>query len=252
MKNLLVFLTAAFLLTTPAFAAGGNIKLPHQDWTFDGHFGTFDRAQLQRGFQVYKEVCAACHGLKYIRYRDLAGIGFNEAEIKALAADALITDGPNDEGEMFDRPGKPFDAIPSPFPNDQAAAAANNGAMPHDLSLMAKARTGGPDYLYALLTGYDEPPEGFEMMPGLYYNRYFEGYQIAMPPPFFDGQVDYADGTEATVSQMSKDVSAFMMWTAEPKLEERKRTGVRVVLFLLILAGLFYASKKRVWAKLKK
>ncbi|WP_374299576.1 cytochrome c1 [Ferrovibrio sp.] len=232
---------------TPAFAAGTQPTPPAQNWSFNGPFGTFDRAELQRGYQVYKEVCAACHSMKYVAFRNLRDIGFNEAEVKALAATFQITDGPNDSGEMFQRPGLPQDKFPSPFPNEKAARASNGGAYPLDLSLIAKARVHGPDYIKALLTGYKPAPAGFTVGEGLQYNEYFAGHQIAMPQPLNDDQVTYADGTKASVEQMAHDVSAFLMWAAEPKLEDRKRMGLKVIIFLVVLTGLFFAAKKRIW-----
>ncbi len=257
-KTLLAALVLGFA-ALPALAAGGEEPPPpKQNWSFGGPFGTYDRAELQRGYQVYKEVCAACHAMKYVAFRNLAdpgSLGFTAAEVKALAATFQVTDGPNDSGEMFQRPGLPQDKFPSPFPNEKAARAANGGAYPVDLSLVAKARghgeTGGPDYIRALLTGYEQPPTGFHLGEGLHFNKYFPGQQIAMPMPLNPDQVTYADGTKATVEQMAHDVSAFLMWAAEPKLEDRKRLGFKVMIFLLIMTGLFIAAKKRVWADLK-
>lgn len=245
-----ILAAVAIGLAGPALAAGGGVAPPATKWSFDGPFGTFDRAELQRGYQVYKEVCAACHAMKYVAFRNLRDIGFSEAEVKALAATFEATDGPNDSGEMFKRPALPSDKFPSPFPNEKAARAANGGAYPLDLSLVAKARAHGPDYLKALLTGYKEPPAGFALGEGLYYNEYFPGNQIAMPQPLNEDQVTYADGTKATVTQMAHDVSAFMMWAAEPKLEDRKRMGFKVMIFLIVLTGLFFAAKKRIWRDL--
>ena len=226
---------------------------PAQGWAFEGIFGDlFDRAALQRGFQVYNEVCSACHGLKRLHYRNLLDIGFSEEQAKAIAAERDVTDGPDAEGEMFDRPARLTDRIASPFPNDNAARAANNGALPPDLTLMVKARMGGADYLYALLTGFkEEPPKDAEqLMEGMYYNEYFRGHQIAMAPPLDDDLIEYADGTEATADQMARDVTEFLAWTAEPELEARKRMGVRVILFLLVLTGMLYAVKRKVWSDL--
>ena len=224
---------------------------PHQSWSFEGVFGTYDEAALQRGFQVYKEVCAACHPVKHLYYRDLTEIGYSEDQVKGIAAEAQVTDGPNDQGEMFQRPAKPSDPIASPSANDQAARAANNGALPPDLSLIVKAREGGPDYVYAILTGFKDPPAGVKMQPNMYYNEYFPGHQIAMPPPLTaDGQLTYADGTKATVPQMAHDVVTFLSWAAEPNLNERHRMGAKVILFLVIAAGIFYAAKRRIWASL--
>lgn len=237
-------------LSAASVPAAEGIKIPAQDWSFDGPFGLFDRAQLQRGLQVYREVCAGCHSLKYVAFRNLADLGYTEDQIKAFAAEATIVDGPDDQGEMFEREGQPSDYFPSPFPNARAAAAANNGAVPPDLSLMAKARFGGPDYIYALLTGYEEPPADFAVMEGLNYNAYFPGHQIAMAQPLDDGAVEYADGTEASLDQEARDVAAFLMWTAEPKLENRKTAGIWVLMFFLFVTGVTYATKKRIWADL--
>jgi ubiquinol-cytochrome c reductase cytochrome c1 subunit len=249
MRKLLPGLVATLLvLNLGAAQAAEGAKIPERHWSFDGIFGGFDRAQLQRGLQIYREVCSGCHSLKYIAFRNLADLGFSEEEIKAIAEEYLVVDGPDDEGEMFERSGRPSDYFPSPFPNKQAAAAANGGAAPPDLSLIAKARAHGPDYIHALLVGYlDEPPADFELMEGLSYNVYFSGNQIAMAPPLLEGVVEYADGTEATLEQMSEDMAAFMMWTAEPKMEVRKQTGIKVILFLLVMTAIFYAIKKKVW-----
>src|SRR6266566_970732 len=221
---------------------------PHQQWSFNGVFGTYDRAALQRGFQVYKEVCAACHPVKHLAFRDLAEIGYSEDQVKGIAAQVQVTDGPNDSGEMFQRPGRPSDPIPGPFPNDQAARAANNGALPPDLSLLTKAREGGPDYVYAILTGFKDPPPGFNMLSGMNYNEYFPGHQIAMPPPLSDNAVTFADGVPATVPQMAHDVVTFLSWASEPNLDDRHRTGLKVILFLIVAAGVFYAMKRKIWA----
>lgn len=246
-------------------------KPPLLDWTFAGVFGNYDPAQLQRGFQVYREVCSLCHGLKYVAFRNLGeegGLGYSEAEVAALAAEYEITDGPNEEGEMYTRPGRPSDRFPSPFPNDQAAAAANGGAVPPDLSLMAKARgasrgpvwtvldfftqyqEAGPNYIHALLTGYgQEPPEGLTIPDGVHYNPYFlAGAALAMPPPLSDGAVEYSDGSPQTVDQYATDVSAFLMWAAEPHLVARKHLGFQVLVFLAVFATLMYLTKRRIWA----
>src|SRR6266566_3727898 len=222
---------------------------PHQQWSFNGVFGTYDRAALQRGFQVYKEVCAACHAVKHLAFRDLAEIGYSEDQVKGIAAQVQVTDGPNDSGEMFQRPGRPSDPIPGPFPNDQAARAANNGALPPDLSLLTKARESGPDYVYAILTGFKDAPGGFKMNPNMYYDEYFAGHQIAMPPPLNPDQVKYADGTPGTVPQMAHDVVSFLSWAAEPSLDERHRMGFKVFLFLIIATGVFYAAKRKIWSR---
>ncbi|MDJ0948962.1 MAG: cytochrome c1 [Alphaproteobacteria bacterium] len=232
-----------------AQAAGDAHPIPSQEWSHSGLFGTFDQAQLQRGFTVYQNVCAGCHSLRLVAYRNLAAIGLTEDEIKAVAAEQEVDGEPDEDGEPTTRPAIPADRFVPPFPNEQAARAANGGSMPPDLSLMTKARIGGPDYLYALLVGYqDEAPEGVEMGEGMSYNIYYPGNQIAMAAPLAEGAVDYADGTEASVEQMAKDVTAFLSWAAEPELEDRKRMGVKVLLFLIVLTGLFYAVKKKVWA----
>lgn len=220
-----------------------------QYWSYAGVFGTFDRAALQRGFQVYKEVCSACHSLNQVYYRNLAALGFSDAEIKAIAAEYTVMDGPNDQGEMFERPARPSDRFKSPFPNDEAARNANNGALPPDLSLIVKARHGGPDYIYGLLTSYGNPPPGMNMPAGMNYNALFPGHMIAMPPPLSEGAVTFADNTPATVSQMAHDVTTFLAWAAEPETEERKRIGLKVMLFLVLMTGVFYALKRKVWAE---
>jgi ubiquinol-cytochrome c reductase cytochrome c1 subunit len=244
-------LGAALALTLgagTAFAAEAQ-KPAAQAWSFNGVFGTYDRAALRRGLQVYTELCAACHSLRLVYYRHLQSVGFSEEEVKALAAEFEVEDGPNDEGEMFTRPAKPTDPFVSPFPNTQAARAANAGALPPDLSVMTKARKGGENYLHAVLTGYrDEAPAGVEVMEGLFFNDYFPGQQIAMPPPLADDAVEYADGTKATVEQMSTDVVTFLAWAAEPTLEDRKRLGIKTLLFLLVLTAMLYALKRKVWA----
>jgi ubiquinol-cytochrome c reductase cytochrome c1 subunit len=231
----------------PARAAEDAPRPPRQHWSFSGFFGTYDRAALQRGYQVYKEVCAACHSMRLLSYRNLSALGFSEDEVKAIAAGFEVTDGPNDQGEMFKRPGRPSDRFVSPFPNEEAARAANNGAYPPDLTLITKAREYGADYVHALLTGYADPPAGVALQPGMSYNKYFPGHQIAMAPPLAENAVSFADGTKATVPQMAHDVANFLTWAAEPEMEVRKRMGVKVVLFLIVLSGLLYAVKRKVW-----
>jgi ubiquinol-cytochrome c reductase cytochrome c1 subunit len=240
-----------------------------ESWSFAGPFGNYDKAQLQRGLKIYKEVCAACHSMELVAFRTLEHLGYSEAQVKALAAEYTVQDGPNADGEMFERPGLPSDHFPSPYPNPVAAAAANSGAAPPDFSLIAKARgvergfptfvfdiftqyaENGPDYIHALLTGYDEePPAGMEIAEGTHYNPYFiAGKSLAMPKPLSDDQVTYDDGAPQTVDQYSRDVSAFLMWAAEPHLEDRKKTGFRVMVFLLLFAGLVYLTKRKVWAE---
>ncbi len=246
-------LAVATIAALPALAAAPARAqeappLPHQQWSFDGVFGTYDRAAEQRGFQVYKQVCSACHPVKHLYFRDLAALGYTADQVKAIAASYQVTDGPNDQGQMYQRPGRPSDPIPGPFPNDQAARAANNGALPPDQSLIVKAREGGPDYVYAILNGYEEPPAGFKLLTGMNYNEYFPGHQIAMPPPLSDGAVTYADGTKATVPQMAHDVTTFLTWASEPNLEVRHRTGAKVFLFLIVAVGIFYAAKRKIWS----
>ena len=242
------FAAAAFLLAAPhAWAAGDAPPPPALDWSFDGPFGHFERAEVQRGLQVYLEICASCHGLDYVAYRDLEGIGYDAAQIAAIAALDEVEDGPDAEGEMFMRPAVPADRFANPYPNANAAAAANAGAAPPDLSLMVKARAGGADYIAALLTGYADPPDDFALMDGLSYNPWFPGERIAMPPPLWGDDVEYADGTEATVEREARDVAAFLAWAAEPELERRKRLGLNVILFTLALTALLYAVKRKVW-----
>lgn len=240
-------------VAVPAFAAGDVPVAPSRSWSFDGAFGTFDRASLQRGFQVYKEVCSACHSMHYVAYRNLndpGGPGFSVAEVKAIAASVEVPGDLDDAGEPTTRPGLPSDKFKSPFANDKQARAANNGALPPDLSLMAKARANGPNYLHALLTGYADPPAGFTLGEGMSYNKYFPGHQIAMAPPLAADGITFTDGTKATVDQMASDVTHFLMWAAEPKLEDRKRIGFQAIIFLVVATGVFYAVKRKVWADL--
>jgi len=256
MKKL--FLTL-LLLPTIAFANHDEDALStkalhpkEMKWEFDSFFGRFDRASAQRGYQVYKEICSACHTLKLVSYRNLGDIGFSEAEIKQIASDALVTDGPNDDGDMFERPGLPSDKFSGPYVNEQQARAANGGAYPPDLSLITKARHDGPNYVYSILTGFGEAPEGFEMAQGKQYNPYFEGRQISMPQPITDdGQIEYRDGTYATKEQMAIDVVNFLQWAAEPETEHRKKMGVRSMIFLGILFVILLAAKKAIWKKVK-
>jgi ubiquinol-cytochrome c reductase cytochrome c1 subunit len=243
------------ILSSKALLAGpGANPLPHHDWSFKGILGTFDRGELQRGFQVYKEVCSSCHGLKRVAYRNLRFLGFKEAEIKAIAANYQVTDGPNDEGEMFQRSARPSDNFVSPYPNEKAARAANNGASPPDLSLITKSRPGGANYVYSLLTGYTPPPPGMELDPNdtRHYNAYYPGYYISMAAPLSEGQVTYADGAQATVAQMAHDVVAFLSWAAEPELESRKELGFKVLFYVLFMTAIFYVVNRRVWKDVKK
>ncbi|ARP97733.1 cytochrome c1 [Pseudorhodoplanes sinuspersici] len=272
MQRSFIALALVLGMAAPAIAAEGQEQPPKQSWSFSGPVGKFDRAQLQRGFKVYREVCQACHSLSLISFRNLAepgGPGFSTAQAAAVAAEYKIQDGPNDAGEMFERPGRLADRFPKPFANDNAARAANGGALPPDLSLIAKARTyergglwflldlvtqyqeQGPDYIDALLQGYTEAPKDFTLPEGTSYNKYFPGHAIGMPAPLSDGQVTYDDGSPQTLAQYSKDVTAFLMWAAEPHMEARKRLGIQVMIFLLIFAGLLYFTKKKVWAAVK-
>ena len=253
-----------------AFAAEPAAKPERQSWSFAGPFGTFDRAQLQRGFQVYKEVCATCHGLKYVAFRNLAqpgGPGFTEAQARVIAAEYQIADGPDDTGEMFERAGRLSDHFPPPAPNDQALRARFGGALPPDLSIITKARSyesglaiglldffrqyqeHGVDYVHALLIGYESPPAGTKIESTQAWNRYFPGHVIAMVKPLTDGQIAYADGAPQTVDQYARDVAAFLAWAAEPTLEARKRIGFQVMIFLIVFAGLMYFTKKKVWSQ---
>ncbi|HEY2540922.1 MAG TPA: cytochrome c1 [Stellaceae bacterium] len=242
-------LTGLLMLAPMASRAQEAPPLMRQQWSFDGVFGTYDKAALQRGFQVYKQICSACHPVKHLYFRDLEALGYTPVQIGAIAASSQCTDGPNDQGQMYQRPCRPSDPIPGPFPNDQAAQAANGGVAPPDQSMIVKAREGGPDYVYSLLNGYkNPPPSGFTVPPGKYYNDYFPGHLIAMPPPLSDGAVTFADGTKATVPQMAHDVATFLAWASEPNLDVRHRDGVRVFIFLIVGVLIFYAAKRKIWA----
>ena len=256
-------LALGLLASAPALAAVDTTKLPVKDvqFSFDGPFGTYDQAALQRGFQVYKEVCSACHSLDHIAFHNLdeaGGLGFTEAQAKAIAAGYKIPADPNDKGEITDdkgnrltRPGILADKFPPPFPNEQAARANNDGNLPPDLSMIVKARDGGAHYVYSIITGFHmTPPKGFTVTSGKYYNPYFEGWNIGMPPPLSANLVTYSDGTKATVEQEAHDVATFLAWASDPKMEERKRIGFGALVFLIVLAGLSFASYRRVWADL--
>ena len=254
--NILVIAAAFLAGISTAHASAEKIELPDVDWSWKETFGGFDKAQLQRGLQVYTEVCVTCHSLSLVAYRNLAALGYNEDEIKAYAANYEVEDGPDDDGEMFLRAALPSDRFVPPFPNDNAARASNNGAYPPDLSLIVKARKNGANYLYGILTGYsdeipeaypDDPEKKFELMEGMSYSSYFPGYQIAMPQPLYGDDIEYADGTEATLEQEAKDVTAFLAWSAEPELEERKSMGFKVLAFLFVLFVMTVAVKKAVW-----
>jgi ubiquinol-cytochrome c reductase cytochrome b/c1 subunit len=270
MKNTIIALTlAASLAGIGAAGAAEVTHPPAQKWSFAGPFGQYDQAQLQRGFKVYKEVCASCHSMNLLAFRNLAdvgGPGFSAAQAAAVAAEYKIKD-LDDKGEAIERAGRPADYFPSPFANDRAAAAANGGTAPPDCSTIAKARTyergfpwfivdvftqyqeQGPDYLTALIKGYGQAPAGMTMPAGMNYNKYFPGHMIGMPPPVQEGQITYDDGTKATIDQYAKDVTAFLVWAAEPHMEARKRVGLQVFIFLIVFAGLLYFTKKKVWAE---
>ena len=224
------------------------------NWSFKGPFGKFDRSSLQRGYQVYQEVCASCHSLKYVSYRNLSEPGgpeFTNDEAKAIAASFEITDGPNSDGEMFTRPGRLSDKLIMPYKNEEEAKAANGGAYPPDMSVLVKARKGGADYVYSVLLGYDQPPSNIQLDDGVYYNKYMYGNKIKMPAPLSDDLIEYSDGTKATEEQMAKDVVSFLMWTAEPHLEQRHKIGFRAIVYLIILSVLVYFSMKKIWSRIE-
>lgn len=283
-KHLSLSLVSMFAATVAISSVSaeetGHPEIQRQKWSFGGFSGQFDKAQLQRGFQVYKEVCSACHGMKRLSFRNLVQPGgpeFPEDAVKELAAawPNQITDGPNDEGKMFERPPLLSDPIHGPYHNDNEARAAQNGALPPDLTLMARARDvernpswyvhpflmlgdianayqeGGANYLYALMTDYSDPPADFKLTDGKFYNKAFPGHQISMPPPLSDGVVAYQDGTPSTVDNYARDVVAFLSWAADPSLDQRKRIGWQVILYLVITTGLLYLGKKRIWANIK-
>jgi ubiquinol-cytochrome c reductase cytochrome c1 subunit len=229
-----------------AAAATEEVELPNIKWSFDGPLGTYDRGALQRGFQIYSQVCSACHSMNRLSYRNLTALGYSEDEVKAIAASHQVTD-INDEGESAQRPGLPSDTFVAPFPNQKAAAAANNGAVPPDMSLLAKAREGGPTYIYSILNGYEPAPAGASVPKGRYWNKYMAGHVIAMPPPLQAGQVTYEDGSPETLDQYAKDVATFLAWASEPHLEERHQDGIKAMIFLLVFAGIMYGVKKKVW-----
>jgi ubiquinol-cytochrome c reductase cytochrome b/c1 subunit len=271
MKRTVLALTlatsAVAALALPA-TAEEQVAPPRLSWSFAGPFGKYDPAQLQRGFKIYREVCSACHSIQMLAFRNLAdpgGPGFSEAQAAAVAAEFKVKD-LDDQGNPIERPGRPADTFPPPFANELAAKAANGGTAPPDMSTLAKARTysrgfpwfifdaftqyqeQGPDYIAALLKGYEDPPKGFQLPQGGHYNKFFPGHNIAMPPPLQPGQVTFDDGAPQTIDQYSKDMAAFLMWAAEPHLVQRKRIGFQVIIFLIVLAGLMYFTKKKVWS----
>ncbi len=245
------------IITTLSFADsqhshGANTNYLKTDWSFKGIFGTFDRSSLQRGYQVYQEVCSGCHSVQHLSYRNLSEEGgpeFTVEETKAIAAQFEIEDGPNSDGEMFMRPARLADKFAKPYPNIEAATAANGGAYPPDMSVLTKARAGGADYIYSLLLGYEEAPAGLELDDGVYYNKYMPGNKIKMSAPLMDDIVSYADGTQATTAQMAKDVTTFLVWAAEPHLESQHRMGFKAIIYLIILLTLVYMSKQKVWSR---
>ena len=249
-----IFFIIVLITTVPTvvFSEEKKIDLMEANWSFSGIFGTFDRASLQRGYQVYSEVCAGCHSMQHLSYRNLSEKGgpeFSEKEAKAIAAQFEVTDGPNSEGEMFLRPGRLSDNFVSPYPNVEASTAANGGAYPPDMSVLVKARAGGANYIYSLLLGYEESPEGFELDDGVYYNKYMPGNKIKMSEPIYDGIVEYSDGTQTTKEQIVKDVTTFLVWASEPHLESQHKMGFKVIIYLIILIVLVYMSKQRVWSR---
>jgi len=231
------------------FAASDDKKQPSHEWSFNGLMGKYDFSAIQRGYKVYREVCSGCHSMNLLYYRDLIDVGFSKEEVKAIAAEYTVLDGPNDEGDMFERPAKSSDHFVSPYKNEQEARYSNNGSYPPDLSVITKAKINGPDYIYNLLLGYTEAPVDFEIGEGMYYNKWKEGNQIAMAQPLDEGYVDYDDGTENTLHQLAEDVTTFLVWSAEPELEERKRIGIKVLLFFIIAGALVFIVKNNLWRR---
>ena len=251
-KKLIIVILSTLIFIKPLFSAE-TIDPIKVNWSFKELTGKFDRASLQRGFQVYKEVCSSCHSMQYLSYRNLGdprGPEFTLEEVKAIAASVEIEDGPDSQGEMFTRPGKPSDKFKSPYPNVEASTVANGGAYPPDMSVLVKARPGGADYMYSVLMGYEEPPAGMKLDDGVYYNKYMIGQKIKMASPLLEGIVEYSDGTEATVDQMAKDVTTFLAWAAEPELEVRHKLGIKVIIYLLLLTILVYLSMKKIWSRI--
>ena len=256
MKNFLKILFLIISICGLSFNSYSAEKVEYlkTDWSFKGLFGKFDRGALQRGYQVYTEVCSSCHSMKYLSYRNLAEKGgpeFTVDQAKAIAASFEVKDGPNADGEMFTRPGKLSDKFVMPYDNVKAAQAANGGAYPPDMSVLVKARGGGANYIYSLLQGYEDPPAGVTLDDGVYYNKFMYGNKIKMANQLSDGLVEYGDGTQATVEQMSKDVTTFLMWTAEPHLEARHQMGFKVIVYLIILTILVYLSMKKIWSRIE-
>ena len=255
-KKFFYIIFSFFLLIPNLFgltSSDPQISLKKQNWIFEGLFGRYDNSSLQRGLQIYQEVCSACHGMKRLRFRELKDLGFTDVQIKKYAETFEILDGPNELGEMFFRPGEPSDTFVSPFKNKEEAKASFGGAYPPDLSLLTKTMKNGPDYIYSLLTGYEEtPPQGFELIDGLYYNPYHDGKVIAMPPPLYDNVIEYIDGTGASLHQLSYDIVIFLNWAAKPELQKRKSLGLKFLLFLIVLTLLLYVTMKEIWSKIEK
>ena len=250
--NRIIFTIFISTFSFSAISEEMNTNYLKTKWSFEGIFGTFDRASLQRGYQVYQEVCSGCHSVQHLSYRNLSEKGgpeFSVDEAKAIAAQFEVEDGPNSDGEMFMRPARLSDKFVKPYPNVEASTAANGGAYPPDMSVLAKARAGGADYIYSLLLGYEEPPADFELDDGVYYNKYMPGNKIKMSAPIMDGLVEYSDGTNATTEQMSKDVTAFLVWASEPHLEAQHRMGFKTIIYLIVLLTLVYMSKQKVWSR---
>jgi ubiquinol-cytochrome c reductase cytochrome c1 subunit len=247
----IIFFVLIFLFSNfNVLASGSGNDLPKHNWSFKGLTGTFDQSAVQRGFKVYREVCSGCHSMSLLYYRDLIDIGFSDEEVKAIAAEYTVIDGPNEEGEMFERPAKPSDRFVAPFSNEQEARISNNGSYPPDLSVITKAKKHGPDYIFNLLLGYTEPPVDFELGEGMYYNKWKEGHQISMAQPLDEGYVDYDDGTENNLPQLSEDITTFLVWSAEPELEERKKLGIKVILFFIVLGSIVFIVKNRLWREI--
>ena len=253
LKSLLLILVIS-IYSYNGTAAERSHELLNPGWSFKGFFGKFDRASLQRGYQVYTEVCAACHSMKYLSYRNLSEAGgpeFSVEQAKIIASQFELTDGPNSDGEMFTRVARLSDNFVGPYENIQAATAANGGAYPPDMSVLVKARKGGADYIYSLLLGYEEAPEGISLDDGVYYNKYMAGNKIKMSNPLSEGIVTYIDGTEATEDQMARDVTSFLAWAAEPHLEARHKIGFRAIVYLIIMTVLVYFSMKKLWSRIE-
>ena len=257
MKNILKSICFVIIFTTVGFgsiASEQSHKLLNPEWSFKGFFGKFDRASLQRGYQVYTEVCASCHSIKYLSYRNLSQPGgpeFSEEQAKAIAAQFEVNDGPNSDGDMFTRPAKLSDKFVMPYQNEQEAKASNGGAYPPDFSVLVKARSGGANYIYSVLLGYEDPPSDITLDDGVYYNRYMYGNKIKMPKPLLNDSVTYIDGTSATEEQMARDVVTFLTWAAEPHLEARNKLGFRAIVYLIILTVLVYFSMKKIWSRIE-